>query len=195
MANLKEVLKPNEVDPTLLKRIKAMYGEIDMKNDFFSKDLDTYFKTSGINPETNSVEHKVIKLASFSDSLKKVSSAVKALKQLVGTDEGRNDEKIKNIADELKAVFNTYRTHLRKNYPDQYNQIKDTLEEISTTGGTASFTPGTGALYATPFDFNPNRKAKGTARNYYYKLGYKPVDREKLRKKTKGIEYKKLFEI
>ncbi len=195
MANLKEVLKPNEVDPTLLKRIKAMYGEIDMKNDFFSKDLDTYFKTSGINPETNSVEHRVIKLASFSDSLKKVSSAVKALKQLVGTDEGRNDKKIKNIADELKAVFNTYRTHLRKNYPDQYNQIKDTLEEISTTGGTASFTPGTGAQYATPFAFNPNRKAKGTARNYYYKLGYKPVDKEKLRKKTKGIEYKKLFEI
>ena len=65
---------------------------------------------------------------------------------------------------------------------------------MSTTGGTASFTPGTGAQYATPFAFNKNKKAKGTASNYYYKLGFKPVDKKKLRKQAKGIEVKQLFE-
>jgi hypothetical protein len=60
---------------------------------------------------------------------------------------------------------------------------KKLRKEISSTGGgpgSAGFTPGTGAQYSTPFAFNPNKKAKGTSRNYMYKLGFKPV-------KTEGI--------
>lgn len=55
---------------------------------------------------------------------------------------------------------------------------KKLRKEISSTGGgagSAGFTAGTGAQYATPFAFNPNKKAKGTSRNYMYKLGFKPV--------------------
>ena len=57
----------------------------------------------------------------------------------------------------------------------------------------ASFTPGTGANYATPFAFNPNKKAKGTSRNYYLKMGWKPVNKEQMRKQAKGMEYKDLW--
>jgi hypothetical protein len=60
---------------------------------------------------------------------------------------------------------------------------KKLRKEISSTGGgpgSAGFTPGTGAQYSTPFAFNKNKKAKGTSRNYMYKLGFKPV-------KTEGI--------
>jgi hypothetical protein len=165
MANLKETLKPKDVDPALLKRLEDKYGPVNMERDFFSDDLDTYFKTDEIDPETGSVGHKVIKLASFGESLKKMSDAVKALKGLMGTDDGRKDSRIKDIADELKLVFNKYRTHLRKFYPDQYNQIKDTLEEISTSGAAGS--------YLTPYAFRlkgskPNDKA-------YKELGYKEV--------------------
>lgn len=168
---LKETLKPKDVDPALLKRLEDKYGPVDMKNDFFSDDLKTYFKTDKIDPETNSVSHDIIKLASFGDSLKKMSDAVKALKQLMGTKDAQNDSSIQAVADELKNVFNKYRTHLRKNYPDQYNQIKNTLEEISTTAA--------GGEYATPFAFNPNKKADGAAVNYYYKLGYKNAPKPK----------------
>lgn len=52
---------------------------------------------------------------------------------------------------------------------------KSLRKEQSTTGGgagAAGFTAGTGAQYATPFAFNPNKKAKGTSRNYMYKLGF-----------------------
>ena len=165
MANLKETLKPKDVDPALLKRLEDKYGPVDMERDFFTDNLETYFKTDEINPETGSVSHKVIKLASFGESLKKMSDAVKALKGLMGTDDGRKDSRIKDIADELKLVFNKYRTHLRKFYPDQYNQIKDTLEEISTSGAAGS--------YLTPYAFRlkgskPNDKA-------YKELGYKEV--------------------
>ena len=59
------------------------------------------------------------------------------------------------------------------------DKIKDLvskrLKEKSATGTGASFTPGTGENYATPTAFNPNKKADGTAHNYYYKLGFKPI--------------------
>ena len=180
---LKGTLKPKDVDPALLKRLEDKYGPVDMKNDFFSDDLKTYFKTDKIDPETNSVSHDIIKLASFGDSLKKMSDAVKALKQLLGTKDAQNDNNIKAIADELKKVFNQYRTHLRKNYPDQYNQIKSTLEEISTTSA--------GGEYSTPFAFNPNKNAEGAAVNYYYKLGYKKAPKPKSSKTIDVIDLSK----
>ena len=166
MAEERKILKPKDVKPSLIKRLEAAYGPVDMKNDFFSADLDTYFKTDEINPETNSVQHKIIKLASFGDSLEKMSNAVKALKILMSTDEAENDQNIQVIARDLKKVFNQYRTHLRKNYPDQYDEIKRQLDEINPISSNSSFDSGTeGENYATPFAFNKNKKADGTDRN------------------------------
>jgi hypothetical protein len=74
------------------------------------------------------------------------------------------------------------------------NIIKKRLKELSSTGTGASFTPGSGAQYATPHAFNPNKKAKGAQNIYYYKLGFKPVDRKALNKAAKGVEIKQLWE-
>ena len=74
------------------------------------------------------------------------------------------------------------------------NLIRKRLKEMSATGTGASFTPGSGENYATPFAFNPNKQAKGTAHNYYYKLGFKPVNKKALNKQAKGIEVKQLWE-
>ena len=60
------------------------------------------------------------------------------------------------------------------------------LKEESATGTGASFTAGEGINYATP--------VAGKAKNYYYKLGYKPVNRKALNKAAKGIEVKQLWE-
>ena len=77
------------------------------------------------------------------------------------------------------------------------DKIKDLivkrLKEESTTGTGASFTAGAGENYATPSAFNPNKKANGTAHNYYYKLGFKPVNQKALNKAAKGIEVKQLW--
>ena len=56
--------------------------------------------------------------------------------------------------------------------------IQKRLKEISATGTGASFTAGTGENYATLAAFNPNKKAKGAKNIYYYKLGFKPVNRK-----------------
>tara|TARA_R110000803_G_scaffold23245_2_gene57238 strand:+ start:344 stop:1228 length:885 start_codon:yes stop_codon:yes gene_type:complete len=170
------ILKPKDVDPALLKRLEDQYGPVDTVNDFFNGELTSYFKTTDINDETGSVTHTQYKLASFGDSLQKMYTALKSLKRLTGTDDARNDQTIRKILVDFKEVFNQYRTHLRKFYPDQYNQIKSQLKEISTTGGgagAASFTPGTGMAYATPYAFRlSGSKANDKA---YTEIGYKTV--------------------
>ena len=170
------ILKPKDVDPALLKRLEDQYGPVDIVNDFFNRELTSYFKTTDINDETGSVTHTQYKLASFGDSLQKMYTALKSLKRLTGTDDARNDQTIRKILVDFKEVFNQYRTHLRKFYPDQYNQIKSQLKEISTTGGgagAASFTPGTGMAYATPYAFRlSGSKANDKA---YTEIGYKTV--------------------
>tara|TARA_R110000765_G_scaffold22905_3_gene58337 strand:+ start:3593 stop:4474 length:882 start_codon:yes stop_codon:yes gene_type:complete len=162
--NIKEVKKPKDVDPALIARLEKTYGPV-QDSDFFNDDLDKYYKTTSVNKQTGGVEHEVIELAGFGDSLEKMSDAVEALKLLMSTDDARNDQSIKKIARELKDVFNKYRTHLRKSYPDQYDRIKSTLEEISTSGAAGA--------YLTPYAFRlkgskPNDKA-------YKELGYTEV--------------------
>ena len=69
--------------------------------------------------------------------------------------------------------------------------IKSKIKEMSATSqGGASFSPGEGAQYATPFAFRKNKTAKGAADIYYNKLGFKPVPKIK----PKSYDIKKLFE-
>ena len=162
--NIKEIKKPKDVDPALIARLEKTYGPV-QDSDFFNDDLDKYYKTTSVNKQTGGVEHEVIELAGFGDSLEKMSDAVEALRLLMSTEDARNDQSIKKIARELKDVFNKYRTHLRKSYPDQYDRIKSTLEEISTSGAAGA--------YLTPYAFRlkgskPNDKA-------YKELGYTEV--------------------
>ena len=176
MGNITENIKPKDVDPALLQRLEDKYGPIDMVNDFFTDDLKIYYKTIGVNKITNSSNHKLIKLASFGDSLQKMYSALKSLKQLLATDDARNDEIIQKILVDFREVFNKYRTHLRTSYPDQYRQIKNQLKEISGTGGgagSASFSGGTGMQYATPYAFR--RKGQKANDKEYKELGYTNV--------------------
>lgn len=68
---------------------------------------------------------------------------------------------------------------------DFKQQLKELIKEQSTTSGAGA--------YSTPFAFNPNKKAQGTARNYYLKMGWKLVDKAKTRKAAKGMVYKDLW--
>jgi len=218
----KITFKPSEVDPALIQRIEKRYGPLDMQNDFFSRNLDTYFKTKSVNKETGSIDHQVIKLASFGDSLKELSQALDSLVNLSKTDEGRSDSTISELSDQLRNVFNKFRTHIRKDYPDQYATIKNLLDEISTISSTSGFTSGGegenhtgpsprkstyGAYTQAGFKkvtegpgatMGPGPKAgpTGVTKNKYITdFKYKLVNQKELNKKAKGIEVKRLYEI
>jgi hypothetical protein len=98
IAEAKETLNATEVDPTLIQRVEKTYGPVDMKNDFFSSDLKTYFKTKSVDPETGSVDSQVIKLASFTDSLEKLyTQQPKHYQHLVKSPGGKDDAVVVKI--------------------------------------------------------------------------------------------------
>jgi hypothetical protein len=184
IAEVKETLKPTEVDPALIQRIEKTYGPVDMENDFFSANLKTYFKTSSIDTETGSIGHKIIKLASFTDSLEKLYIATNALSDLVKSPGGKDDAVVVRLYDSLKTVFNSFRTHLRKYYPDQYAAIKDKLDEISSVSSNSGFISGgegenhngprpkKEAFRASQFAFGKQKKSNYDA---YAQVGYEKV--------------------
>ena len=172
---IKEALpKPNTIDPKLKSWIEDKYGEMNPR-DFFSSDLDTYFKTSNVESEEEGggVGHSIIKLPSFSKLIKQLKQAKDTSRDLVKGESVRDDEVLRGISDEMNDIFNKFRTHLRKEYPSFYSQLKgqlteEELEEMSTTGGgSAGFTPGTGMTYATPYAFKrPKNKQKPIPESY-----------------------------
>ena len=64
-------------------------------------------------------------------------------------------------------------------------EVLQELDEANVTGGTATFTPGTGAQYDTPFAFGKGTRAKKALK----KLGYKQVSRPKRPSNTKLVDY------
>lgn len=74
---------------------------------------------------------------------------------------------------------------------DKFNDLNIDLEETSVTGASPSagtFTPGTGAQYATPYAFKKGTNSKGTKNIYYYKLGFKPVKTKNLNEAQLDID-------
>lgn len=68
-------------------------------------------------------------------------------------------------------------------------EVLQELNEISATNvGGASFSPGSGAQYATPYAFSKKGK-KNNATKYAEKLGYKTVKTKKRPYNTKMFDY------
>jgi len=220
IVNLIKEVKKKDIDPKLIAWIEDKYGPWDDR-DFLSDDGDTYFKTDpNYKSEGGGVSHTIIKLPSFSELIKQLKATRDAANELIRGESVRDDEVLRDIYDELRKEFNKFRTHLRKEYPAFYSQLKgqlteDEIEEMSTTGGgagSASFTPGTGMQYATPYAFKKVKKQKlpeskdpgkdlgpgpkasedGVKDNAYVKqFGYKLVPKKI---KGSGLEVKQLFE-
>ena len=105
-------------------------------------------------------------------------------------------------AEEFKNIVKSKMSQLQENYNPDEEQERDEDEifmpvdddgrplgeQSATSQGGASFTPGEGAQYATPFAFR--KKGKKGPSIYYYKLGYKPVPKKI---KGAGTIVKKLF--
>ena len=176
-----ETVKPKDLSPAFLKKIEDKYGEINLKDDFFSGDLDTYYKADDPSErgEGGGITHQIIKLPSFIELFSDLDQAKDTAKSLTRKPELRGDEEFAQQADQIQQTFNSFRTFFRKNYPDQYTRVKAAIKEISTSGAAGA--------YNTPYAF-------GKASNYYTKiLGYKPVNQKALRKKSKAFDYVDLY--
>ena len=126
-----------------------------------------------IDPETGKITWSVEYTANYGELFKEVSQLLDDAKEVA--QKAKGEPFFKDYFNDVKALKNRLRTYLRNEHPDVYARLKG-MDEASVTGGSASFTPGEGAQYATPHAFNKDKKSKGTNAKYYYKLGFKPVN-------------------
>ena len=139
------------------------------------------FSDPKTDTETGKISWDVKYKADYALVYKRFKELNKVLKDFTTYDEVRKDLKLMEINKWFNTLYNAFRTHLRREYPNQYKQlqtidenlvkelVRKALEEESATGagaGAGSFTPGEGAQYAENI--------------YYYKLGFKPVNTKNL---------------
>ena len=168
-----------------------------------------------IDPETGAISWDVVDAADFSSVYKALEKSKNFLDTLEKTGKAKDDVVIDGFAEDIAKLFNAFRTHVRKNYPKEYDRVSrlkedynpdqsqlDDEDEIfmpmdddgrplgeqsSTATGGDAFAGGEGAQYATPYAFK--KKGKKGPSIYYYKLGYKPVPKIV----PKSYDIKKLF--
>ena len=94
------------------------------KHDFFSKNMDTYFKATEVNKETGSIAHAVIKLPSFNSLYHNFSDIIADIKKLMGSDDIRKDQAARELFELIKTNFRKLQRYLRIERPEQYNLLK-----------------------------------------------------------------------
>lgn len=143
----------------------------------------------GIDPQTGAVSWDVDYVPAFDSVYKEFDELRQAIAKL---DQKTDDKTVDDIAAKIKAEFNRYRTHIRKNYPDSYKKF--TNEVSMANSGGATFTPGTGAQYATPKAFSKKGQKQNDATKYILKkFGYKLAPSISNRP-SKAITYKQVME-
>ena len=84
-----------------------------------AKDRERDFKlvSGDPDPETGKISSKVIRKPSMSNMVKDLEAEVQDFQQLV--DDNPNDIVLFNLFEELKDLYNKFRTHTRKKYKDE----------------------------------------------------------------------------
>jgi hypothetical protein len=115
MANYKYKIS-EAPSPNLAKQIGAKIGDVT-----YSKDGDTRFTVDAIDPESGQVSWKVANLPNFDKLFDEVTDATVTAKGVYT--KVKDDEKFRAFYEELKAIRNKIRTHLRKEYPEDYKRM------------------------------------------------------------------------
>jgi hypothetical protein len=118
---------------------------------------DYYLVDEPADSETGSVKSKVVYKRSFGKMVADLEAEAIDFKKL--SDENSDDMVLYNLSEELKELYNKFRTHVRKKYPEEYKKIQEKeIDEANVTGTGASFSAGNSMTYATPFAFKKKRK-------------------------------------
>jgi len=78
---------------------------------------DYYFVDEPADPETGAVKSKVVYKRSFERMVADLEAEAIDFKKLA--DENPDDMVLYNLSEELKELFNKFRTHVRKKYKDE----------------------------------------------------------------------------
>ena len=94
----------------------------------------TRYVVTDVDPVTGGISWDVEAVPAFDSVYKEFDELRKAIATL---DRKTDDEVVDDIATKIKAEFNRYRTHIRKNYPEEYKRFQ-TNENIDEASGGVS---------------------------------------------------------
>ena len=122
---------------------------------------------TNIDSETGAVSWKITQLPGFDKLYDEMDQLVDVSKRVyVKT---KDDQKFREIYDDVRKLRNKVRTHLRNEYPEQYKRItriaEEEVDEVSMSGAAGA--------YLTPYAFR--KKGQKADDEAYKELGYKPV--------------------
>ena len=112
MVSLTELYNVKESTLTELKSDRDPARGNKSKN----REKDYYFVDGPADPETGKVTSKVVKKPSFSNMVNDIEAEAQDMKKL--SDSNPDDTVLYNISEELKELYNKFRTHVRRNYND-----------------------------------------------------------------------------
>ena len=81
-----------------------------------NREKDFYFVDGPADPETGKVTSKVVRKASFSNMVNDIEAEAQDMHKL--SQSHPDDMVLHNLSEELKELYNKFRTHVRKNYND-----------------------------------------------------------------------------
>ena len=90
---------------------------------------------SSINPTTGAITWDLEDVGAFDTVYKTFDKLNQLIKTLESEGEAEADPKIDSIAEKVKNLFNDYRTHIRRNYPEAYERVKLVKEESINENG------------------------------------------------------------
>ena len=90
---------------------------------------------SAIDDKTGRIEWDVVDAADFSSVYKSLSKAKDFLSTLEKEGKAKNDTVIDGFAEDIAKLFNAFRTHVRKNYPKEYERVSRLKESVNEGHG------------------------------------------------------------
>jgi len=86
------------------------------------RERDYYFVDEPADPETGGIKSRVVKKISLTNMYNDLEAEAMDMRKI--SEEYPEDIVLYNISEELQEVFNIFRSHLRKNYPEDYKKTK-----------------------------------------------------------------------
>ena len=89
---------------------------------------------SDVDPETGAITYDVENVADFSSTYNALQQAREFLNTLEKTGNAKDDTTIDKFAEDIAKLFNAFRSHVRKNYPEEYKRVLRLKEALSIAG-------------------------------------------------------------
>ena len=201
-----------------MDKFKYKLKELEIGDVEYSK--GTKSTVTDIDPETGRITWDIENTPDFTSVFRNLKKSKEFMDSLVRNKDIRSDSTMLKLQQELTKIFNELRTHVRKNYPEEYARIKMIAEDNTISSNSGFISGGEGENHTGPSPrkstygaytqagfkkveegpgatLGPGPKAgpEGVTDNVYVKdFKYKLVNQKELNKKAKGIEVKRVME-